>query len=62
MSTTSDLTISQVAEIMRCHRLTLINWERRGLIHPKRDLNGYRRYTQADVDKLKELFELRRAD
>ena len=59
---TDDLTIQQVADELGCHRLTLLNWERRGLITPTRDINNFRRYTRQQVDELKQLFELRRTE
>ena len=57
-----DLTISQAAEQLGCHRLTLLNWEKRGLIKPARDINNFRRYSQEQIEDLKKLFELRRTD
>ncbi len=53
MAEKSDLLVGQVASIVECHPNTVRNAERRGLIHPQRDLNGYRRYTIEDALKLK---------
>jgi DNA-binding transcriptional MerR regulator len=60
MDKNADLTVSQVAEIAGCHRLTVLNYERRGYIKPYRDNNNFRRYTQKDALKLKQILEIRR--
>jgi DNA-binding transcriptional MerR regulator len=33
----------------------LLKLERRGLIHPARDLNGHRRYSEDDLEALRRL-------
>jgi DNA-binding transcriptional MerR regulator len=60
MDTTGDYTVSQVAEALGCHRLTVINYEKRGFLKPMRDVNNHRRYTKQDVLKLKQLLEIRK--
>jgi DNA-binding transcriptional MerR regulator len=60
METNADLTVSQVAEIAGCHRLTVLNYEKRGYLKPLRDINNRRRYTKADALKLKQLLEIRK--
>ena len=60
MSTIADLTVSQVAEIAGCHRVTVLNYEKRGYIKPMRDNNNHRRYTRQDALKLKQILEIRR--
>lgn len=60
METNADLTVSQVAEIAGCHRLTVLNYTKRGYLKPMRDHNNFRRYTKQDALKLKQLLEIRR--
>jgi DNA-binding transcriptional MerR regulator len=60
MSTNTDLTVSQVAEIAGCHRLTVLNYTEKGFLKPMRDHNNHRRYTKEDAKKLKQLLEIRR--
>jgi DNA-binding transcriptional MerR regulator len=60
METNADLTVSQVAEIAGCHRLTVLNYEKRGYLKPMRDHNNFRRYTRQDALKLKQLLEIRK--
>ena len=54
-----QLTISEAAKLLNCHRLTLINWEKRGLIQPARDINNFRRYSREQIEDLRKLFDLR---
>ena len=56
----ADLTVEQVASIARCHRNTVLNYERRGYIKPLRDHNNFRRYTKRDAMKLKQILEIRK--
>ncbi len=60
MSTNSDLTVSQVAEIAGCHKRTVLNYTKRGYLKPMRDHNNHRRYTKEDAKKLKQLLEIRK--
>ena len=60
MSIDANLTVSQVAEIAGCHRLTVLNYTKKGYLKPLRDCNNHRRYTKEDAKKLKELLEIRR--
>jgi len=60
MSTEANLLISEVADIAGCHRVTVLNYEKRGYIRPMRDNNNHRRYTKQDALKLKQLLEIRR--
>ena len=60
MGTNADLTVSQVAEIAGCHRLTVLNYTKKGYLKPLRDCNNNRRYTKEDAKKLKQLLEIRR--
>ena len=46
------LYIGEVADLMGGSRDTIRIYEEQGLITPKRDENGFRRYTEADLDRL----------
>ncbi|MEL6343902.1 MAG: MerR family transcriptional regulator [Myxococcota bacterium] len=51
--------IKTVAEMLGVPRNTLLAWERRyGIVQPARQANGYREYSDADVDRLRELKNL----
>lgn len=50
--------ISVAAELAGMHPQTLRIYERKGLIDPYRTPGGTRRYSQADVDRLKLISEL----
>jgi DNA-binding transcriptional MerR regulator len=54
-----DLSVQQVADRVGCHRNTVLHYERRGLIHALRDVNGFRRFPTHEVKRLKELLEMR---
>jgi DNA-binding transcriptional MerR regulator len=56
----AHLTVEQVARIARCHRNTVLNYERYGYIKPFRDNNNFRRYTRQDAIKLKQILEIRK--
>lgn len=51
--TNANLFVAQVAEIAGCHPNTVRRYENRGVICPKRDMNGYRRYTIQQALELK---------
>jgi len=57
---TYNLTVSEVAELAGCHRNTVLRYESRGYIRPMRDVNGYRRYSKSEAQKLKEILALRK--
>ena len=46
------LITKQVRENYNISRLTLLNWEREGLIHPLKTPKGVRRYLKNDLDRL----------
>src|SRR5579872_6579034 len=50
--------ISIAAELAGLHPQTLRIYEREGLIDPHRSAGGTRRYSTADVDRLREITEL----
>lgn len=50
--------ISELAEIVGLSRSTLLYYEKIGLITSKRQANGYRQYTELDVQKLRLLLQL----
>jgi len=52
--TSADLLVAQVARIAGCHPNTVRRYERRGVVRPQRDLNGYRRYTMEQALELRD--------
>ncbi len=55
-----NLSVSEVAEIVGCHRNTLLRYEKEGYVTPMRDNNNYRRYTVQQALKLKKILDSRR--
>lgn len=53
------LTVQQVADILGIYRGTVINYEKKGIFpQPRRNpINGYREYTQEDIEKLKSIVD-----
>jgi MerR family transcriptional regulator/heat shock protein HspR len=49
------LRITEAAQRVGCHPDTLRTLERQGLIHPRRDRAGARRYSEEDIERLREL-------
>jgi hypothetical protein len=47
--------INEVALMVGIHPNTIIRFEKRGLIKPQRDWNGWRRFSPADLDQLRRL-------
>lgn len=58
----SDLLVSEVAKIVGCHINTVLNYSNKGVIEFTRDVYNRRRYTLAEVEKLKALFSARWRD
>jgi DNA-binding transcriptional MerR regulator len=54
-----DFSVAETASQVGCHRNTVIRYERRGLIHALRDINGFRRFPALEVDRLKRLLSTR---
>lgn len=52
-------TISQVAKMINVSASTLRLWEQRGLARPQRTESGYRVYQLEDVERLKQIHQLR---
>ncbi|WP_420639986.1 heat shock protein transcriptional repressor HspR [Candidatus Poriferisocius sp.] len=50
--------ISVAAELAGVHPQTLRIYDRRGLVQPARTGGGSRRYSEADIDKLRRIHEL----
>jgi MerR family transcriptional regulator/heat shock protein HspR len=50
--------ISVAAELAGMHPQTLRMYERRGLLHPTRTAGNVRRYSDADIDRLREIQRL----
>jgi MerR family transcriptional regulator/heat shock protein HspR len=53
--------ISVAAELAGVHPQTLRTYERKGLLQPKRTAGNSRRYSQADIDRLRTIQELTEA-
>ena len=60
MTNKYNLTVKDVAEIVGCHRNTLLRYEKDGYVSPMRDNNNYRRYTLQQALKLKKILDSRR--
>jgi len=54
-----DFSVAETADKAGCHRNTVIRYEKRGLIHALRDINGFRRFPVQEVDRLKKLLSIR---
>ena len=48
--------ITQAAQQVGLSISTLKRLEKRGLIHPRKDRNGQRRYTIDDIQRIRELY------
>jgi DNA-binding transcriptional MerR regulator len=55
-----NLTVGEVAEIVGCHRNSVLRYEKEGYVSPKRDRNNYRRYSLQQALKFKKIFNLRK--
>lgn len=53
------LFIGEIAAKVGCCNQTVVNYEKKGLIKPVRDKNGFRRFTEAQVVRLQEIFNMR---
>lgn len=56
---TKKYTVQEVANILSIYRGTVINYEKKGIFpEPRRNpINGYREYTEDDVDTLRLILE-----
>ena len=50
---------SEMAKKCGCHYQTILNYCRRGLLSPSRDVNNHRRFSQDDVEKLRRILNAR---
>ena len=52
-------TVQQVADILSIYRGTVINYEKKGIFPESRrnSINGYREYTEEDVENLRRIIE-----
>src|SRR5919198_2136216 len=50
--------ISVAAELAGVHPQTLRIYERKGLVHPKRTTSNSRRYSERDIERLRQIQEL----
>lgn len=49
------LAIKDIKDLYGISRMTLINWERKGILHPIRTPGGQRRYLKEDIERLLKL-------
>ena len=49
------LSMKDIKKLYGISRMTLINWEKKGLIKPIRTPGGQRRYIKRDIDELLQL-------
>ena len=54
------MTIKEVEQLLEVPRATIRFYEKQGLISPARGENGYRDYTDEDVETLKKIIILRK--
>lgn len=52
--------IKEVEEILKIPKATIRFYEKEGLIHPRRSSNGYRDYSEADVELLRQIIIFRK--
>lgn len=52
-------TVQEVADILSIYRGTVINYEKKSIFpSPRRNpINGYREYTEEDIEKLRSILE-----
>jgi DNA-binding transcriptional MerR regulator len=60
MEQSAYMTVNGVAQLVGCHRETVLNYEKRGFLKAFRDHNGYRRFTKQEAEKLRLLIEFRK--
>ena len=53
------LKTSQVAKVCGVHYRTVLNYCKRGLVTPSRDINNHRCFSPADVEKLQRILKAR---
>jgi DNA-binding transcriptional MerR regulator len=51
--------ITEISTSLGLHPQTLRNWERRGIIRPRRDWAGRRVFSDEDVEKIKGIIQER---
>ena len=54
------MTIKDIEQVLNVPRATIRFYEKEGLINPERAENGYRDYSDQDVEKLKKIIILRK--
>ena len=54
------MTIKEVEQLLKIPRATVRFYEKEGLVTPSREVNGYRDYSDEDVEKLKKIVILRK--
>jgi DNA-binding transcriptional MerR regulator len=58
-SSSKKYTVQQVADILGIYRGTVINYEKKEIFPPpkRNHINGYREYTEEDIEYLKRILE-----
>jgi len=51
----ANLKVTDIARIAQCHRNTVLNYERKGVIQSQRTVNGHRRFSVDDALRLKRI-------
>ena len=54
------MTIKEMEQILDIPRATIRFYEKEGLINPQREENGYRDYSEEDVERLKKVIIFRK--
>lgn len=54
------MTIKEVEQLLEVPRATVRYYEKEGLIHPMREDNGYRDYSEVEVERLKQIIIFRK--
>jgi len=58
MESQGPVRISQAARLTGLHTTTIRRLEERGLVRPRRDFAGHRRFSQKDIERLRQLVGL----
>ena len=52
----TEFKIQEAAALVDVHSNTLLNLEKQGIVHPARTLAGHRRYSEGDLQAVREYF------
>ena len=56
---TASLRVCDLARLAGCHRSSVLNYEKKGIIQSTRTISGHRRFTKSDAEKLRAIFSTR---